>query len=159
MADIRAFPARRAGFAGSVGKSGYTAAINMEAKMFSRHKPATVAPPSSNFCHAVGITDAAHWLHVSGQVGCTPDGQVAGDAEAQMEQCWRNILNILDDAGMRRTNLVKVTAFITDAQLVGLYREARDRMLDGHECASTLLVVSALAHPDWVVEIEAVAAA
>ena len=55
-------------------------------------------------------------------------------------------------------NLVKVTAYVTDASLAPLYRETRDQMLDGYECASTLLVISALAHPDWVVEIEAVAA-
>jgi len=127
--------------------------------MFTRHKPATVAPPSSKFCHAVGVEGAARWLHVSGQVGATPEGAVAGDAGAQMEQCWRNILNILADAGMERDNLVKVTGYITDAALIGSYREVRDRILEGYECASTLVVVAALANPDWVVEIEAVAAA
>ncbi len=126
--------------------------------MLTRYNPRTVAPPSSKFCHAVGVEDARRWLHVSGQVGCTLDGKVAGDAEAQMAQCWRNILNILDDANMGPDNLVKISAFITDAALVGLYRKVRERMLDGRECASTLLVVSALASPDWVVEIEAVAA-
>jgi 2-iminobutanoate/2-iminopropanoate deaminase len=127
--------------------------------MFTRHKPKTVAPPSSKFCHAVGVEDARRWIHLSGQVGATLDGKCAGGAEAQMEQCWRNIMNILADAGMSRDNLVKVTAYITDAGLVPVYRQVRDRVLDGYECASTLVVVSALANPDWVVEIEAVAAA
>ena len=126
--------------------------------MFTHHKPATVAPPSSKFCHAVGVEGAGRWLHLSGQVGCTQAGEVAGDATAQMEQCWKNIENILADAGMDRTNLVKVTAYITDAALVGTYREVRDRILDGYECASTLVAVSALGNPAWVVEIEAVAA-
>jgi 2-iminobutanoate/2-iminopropanoate deaminase len=126
--------------------------------MFTRHKPKTVAPPSSKFCHAVGVAEARRWLHLSGQVGQTAEGRVGGGPEAQMEQCWRNILNILEDAGMARDDLVKVTAYITDAGLVALYRQVRDRMLNGYECASTLVVVSALANPDWVVEIEAVAA-
>ena len=127
--------------------------------MFTRHKPASVAPPSSKFCHAVGVENAQRWLHLSGQVGATPAGEIAGGPEDQMAQCWRNILNILADAGMGRDNLVKVTAYVTDAALIGAYRETRDRMLEGYECASTLVVVAALAHPDWVVEIEAVAAA
>mgnify|MGYP004000076599 CR=1 FL=1 len=127
--------------------------------MFARYKPTTVAPPSSKFCHGVAVEGAGRWLHLSGQVGCNADGAIAGDAEAQMLQCWRNILNIIEDAGMSRDNLVKVTAYVTDASLVPLYRETRDQMLDGYECASTLLVISALAHPDWVVEIEAIAAA
>ena len=126
--------------------------------MFTRYKPATVAPPSSKFCHAMAVEGATRWLHLSGQVGANPDGALAGDAEAQMEQCWRKILAILEDAGMARDNMVKVTALLTDASLVPLYREVRDRMLEGYECASTLMVISALAHPDWVVEIEAIAA-
>ena len=55
-------------------------------------------------------------------------------------------------------NLVKLTVFITSAQDVALFRDIRDQMLEGHLCASTLLVVSALASPDRTVEIEAVAA-
>ena len=39
------------------------------------------------------------------------------------------------------------------------YRQVRDRMLAGATPASTLLVISALANPDWLVEIEAIAAA
>ena len=65
---------------------------------------------------------------------------------------------ILEDAGMAKTNIVKVTVFITDTDLVSTYRVVRDRQLEGHLTASTLLVVSALAHSEWLVEIEAVAA-
>lgn len=77
----------------------------------------------------------------------------------QMELCWTNIFAILDEANMNKANLVKVTAYITLSSLVPLYREVRDRMLDGHECASTLVVVTALVDPSYVVEIEAVASA
>ena len=76
-----------------------------------------------------------------------------------MEQCWRNVLAVLDDANMSKDNLVKVTTYITSADFVPLYREVRDRILNGSECASTLVVVTALVAPDLAVEIEAVAAA
>ena len=126
--------------------------------MLTVHTPATIAPPSSAYAHGVSAPVDARWLHVSGQVGLNDDGTIAGGPDAQMDACWRKIFAILADADMTKTNIVKVTAFITDPDLVGTYRETRDKHLEGHLTASTLLVVSALAHPDWVVEIEAVAA-
>jgi len=59
---------------------------------------------------------------------------------------------------MSKEDIVKVTAYVTDEALAASYREIRDRNMEGTLSASTLLVVSALAHPDWVVEIEAIAA-
>jgi 2-iminobutanoate/2-iminopropanoate deaminase len=109
-----------------------------EAHMITRHSPTGVAPPSSAYTHGVRVSDAKTWMHISGQVGTLADGSLAGGSAEQMEVCWQRIIDILED--------------------VGLYREVRDRMLDGHICASTLLIVSALADPDWTVEIEAVAA-
>jgi len=126
--------------------------------MLTTHTPAAISPPSSAYAHGVSAPTEARWLHVSGQVGLNDDGSLAGDAAAQMKACWTRIFAVLEDAGMNKDNIVKVTAFITDAALVGTYREVRDRCMDGHLSASTLLVVSGLAHPDWVVEIEAVAA-
>ena len=126
--------------------------------MLTTHTPLSIAPPSSAYAHGVSAPVNARWLHISGQVGLNDDGALAGDAEAQMEACWRRIFVILEDAGMTKTNIVKVTVFITDADLVSTYRAVRDSQLDGHLTASSLLVVSALAHPEWLVEIEAVAA-
>jgi enamine deaminase RidA (YjgF/YER057c/UK114 family) len=107
----------------------------------------------------MSVTGATRWLEVSGQVGIDPDGTPAGDSAAQMKRCFQNIIAVLQDAGMVVGNLVKITAFITSADDVALFRSVRDEMLAGHVCASTLLVVSALANPAWSVEIEAVAAA
>jgi enamine deaminase RidA (YjgF/YER057c/UK114 family) len=126
--------------------------------MLTAHTPLSIAPPSSAYAHGVSAPVNARWLHISGQVGLNDDGTLAGDAEAQMETCWHRIFMILEDAGMTKTNIVKVTVFITDAGLVSTYRAVRDRRLEGHLTASSLLVVSALADPEWLVEIEAVAA-
>ncbi len=126
--------------------------------MRTTHSPETVAAPSSAYAHGVKVSNADTWLHISGQIGTDADGQLAGESEAQMEMCWERIMAVLEDADMTVEDIVKVTAYITDAADVALYREVRDRYLKGHLTASTLLVVSALAHPDWTVEIEAVAA-
>ena len=55
-------------------------------------------------------------------------------------------------------DLIKVTAYLTRHEDIGLFREVRDALLDGAQPASTLVIVAGLAHPDWLVEIEAVAA-
>jgi enamine deaminase RidA (YjgF/YER057c/UK114 family) len=127
--------------------------------MLIRHNPAGIAPPFSPYSHAVEVAAGARWLHISGQVGVQPDGGLAREPAAQMEQTWRNVLAILSAAGMGAQDLVKVTAYLTRPEDVGLYREVRDALLDGAKPASTLIIVAGLAHPDWLVEIEAVAAA
>jgi enamine deaminase RidA (YjgF/YER057c/UK114 family) len=127
--------------------------------MLKVHNPRTVAAPFSRYSHGVEATAAARWLHISGQVGVAPDGTVRRGAEAQIEQAWRNVLAILETAGMRPRNLVKVTTFLTDRAHLQTSREIRDRMLQGAEPASTLLIVSGLASAEWLVEIEAMAAA
>ena len=121
--------------------------------------PSAINPPSSAFAHGVAVHDASTWLVISGQVGLDPDGKLAGDTRAQTRRCFENILQVLHANNMKVTNLVKITVFLTSTAGTPIFREVRDEMLDGHLCASTLLVISALAHPDWSVEIEAIAAA
>ena len=70
-----------------------------------------------------------------------------------------NVLAVLAESGMGPYDLVKVTVFLTRPEDVPLYRETRDVMLEGAQPASTLIIVAGLAHPDWRVEIEAIAAA
>jgi enamine deaminase RidA (YjgF/YER057c/UK114 family) len=127
--------------------------------MLKAHNPRTVAAPFSRYSHGVEAPAAARWLHISGQVGVAPDGTVRHGAEAQIEQAWRNVLAILETAGMRPRDLVNVTTFLTDRAHLQTSREIRDRMLQGAEPASTLLIVSGLASAEWLVEIEAIAAA
>jgi 2-iminobutanoate/2-iminopropanoate deaminase len=127
--------------------------------MLKRHVPKSVAPPFSPYSHGVEAPAAARWLHVSGQVGVTPEGKVLDGSEAQIEQAWRNVLSVLEAAGMGPRDLVKVTTFLIDRADLPTARAVRERMLGGAEPASTLLFVSGLASPDWRVEIEAVAAA
>jgi enamine deaminase RidA (YjgF/YER057c/UK114 family) len=127
--------------------------------MLKKHNPSTISPAFSSYSLAVEAPAQARWLHISGQVGVAPDGSFAEGPEAQMEAAFQNILAILGAAGMGLHDLVKITVFLTRSEDIGLYRAVRDRMLAGAEPASTLLVISALADPAWLVEIEAIAAA
>lgn len=126
--------------------------------MLTRHNPDNVAPPFSAYSLGVEVAPNARWLHISGQVGVLPDGGLADGPVGQMEQTWANLLAVLGAAHMGPHDLVKVTCYITRKEDVELYRQVRDSLLEGARPASTLVIVSGLAHPDWLVEIEAVAA-
>ncbi len=121
--------------------------------------PSTVAAPASHYAQVVEVRDASRWLEISGQIGVTPNGKLAGDAGAQVRQCFANIIAVLHANDMQLANLVKITVYLTNSDDMPAFREVRDEMLAGHLCASTLLVISALARPELVVEIEATAAA
>jgi len=123
------------------------------------HNPAGVAAPFSRYSHGASAPAGARWLHISGQVGATPDGTVPEDPERQMELAWDNLLAVLTDAGMAVTDLVKVDGFIIRPDLLPLYRTVRERRLAGHATASTLVIVAGLVVPSLLVEIQAVAAA
>ena len=122
------------------------------------YNPNTVFAPTGPFSHGVETPAGARWLHISGQIGVTPDGKVPADFEAQATQCWRNVKAVLAAAGMGPENLVKCTHFLTRAEDVAAYGKIRARELGEARPASTLLVISALARPGLLVEVEAIAA-
>jgi 2-iminobutanoate/2-iminopropanoate deaminase len=122
------------------------------------YNPSTVAPPAGRYSLAIEVPPNAKWLYISGQVGTAVDGSVPPDIHAQAANCWRNIVAILTEAGMTIGDLVKVSVFLTREQDIPAYREARDRTIGEARPASTLLVISKLASPAFLVEVEAIAA-
>lgn len=126
--------------------------------MHTTHNPPTVAAPFSRYGHGIEVAPAARWLYISGQVGVLPDGRLASGIAAQTDAAWTNIRNILNAADMEFRDLVKVTTYARHQVDVAEIRAVRDRHLSGAAPASTLIVVAGLASPDWLVEIEAVAA-
>ncbi len=116
--------------------------------------PEDIAPPASRYSHGVVMPAGARRLVISGQVGIEPDGSIAQGLAAQMERCWLNLFAVLRAGGMTKADLVKVTVFVTESGATALYREIRDRMLDGHAPAATYLQVAGLAMPELLVEIE-----
>lgn len=122
------------------------------------HNPTGVAAPAGPYSHGVEMPGNARWLYISGQIGIAPDGSLAPDFESQADQCWRNIKTILAAAGMGVENLVKANHFLTRAEDVATYGKVRSRHLGEARPASTMLVISALARPGLLVEVEAIAA-
>jgi 2-iminobutanoate/2-iminopropanoate deaminase len=126
--------------------------------MLTKHNPKSVAPPLSRYTHGVEAPAGARWLYVSGQVGVGPDGKLAEDPRGQIENAFQNLMNVLAAAGMGPHDLVKVNVFLTRREDLQALREVRERHFQGAEPASTLLYISGLARPEFVVEVEAVAA-
>jgi len=127
--------------------------------MMRQVKTDKAAQPFSNYAQAIAVEPAQKLLFVSGQVGADPKGTIAALPEHQHEYAWKNVLAILAAEGMDHRNIVDAHVYITDAAHIGIYREVRDRILQGHRCAATLLIVAGLAHPALVMEVSVTAAA
>ncbi len=122
------------------------------------HNPATIAAPGGVYSHGIEVPPNARWLYIAGQVGMKPDGSVAASIEEQSEAALQNILAILANAGMALTDVVKINVYLTRAENVAKFRTIRSKYLGSHRPASTLVVIAALANPEFLVEVEAIAA-
>jgi enamine deaminase RidA (YjgF/YER057c/UK114 family) len=122
------------------------------------HNPAKSAQPSGPYSLGVEIPAGQRLLFVAGQVPVAADGSTPAGIKAQSEQVWRNILNVLESAGMGVENLVKVNHYLTKPENIPGYGEVRSRMLGAARPASTMVVVASLVKPEWLVEVEAIAA-
>jgi len=121
------------------------------------HNPKSVAL-AGKYSLGAEVAPNARLLYVSGQVGVDSKGKLGAGIEKQVELTWKNIGQVLKSAGMGYKDIVKITGFITDARHMTAYREIRGRFIDKPYPASTLVVVSGLADPGMMVEIEVVAA-
>jgi enamine deaminase RidA (YjgF/YER057c/UK114 family) len=94
----------------------------------------------------------------SGQTGVDTDGRIGEDIEEQSRLLWRNIEAVLAGAGMKISDIAQLTMLLVRREDLATAREIREEYLDGHRPASTLLFVAGLAHPDWLIEVDFVAA-
>ncbi|HEY7484855.1 MAG TPA: RidA family protein [Streptosporangiaceae bacterium] len=116
-------------------------------------------PPVNGYSHAVAFS--GRMIAVSGQVPMDGDGKVVGenDPEAQVRQVFDNLAAALAAAGGGMEHIVKLTIFLTDLADLAAFRRVRDEYLSAdNPPASSLVRVSALVHPAFRVEIEALAA-
>lgn len=119
--------------------------------------PGGIADPSpSGFTAAV---KAGNTVYIAGMVSQDESGNVvgAGDAEAQTRQIWRNIGVAVAAAGGSLADIVKTTTYVTGIEHAAAVRKVRGELFAENPPTSTLLVVSELANPAYVVEIESIA--
>lgn len=116
--------------------------------------------PITSFTQAVRVAPGATLVFVSGITARTADGTLVGkgDIEAQSEQIFINIQNILAAAGASLDDIVKTTAYVRDAEEIDRFRTVRERFMGFEPPASTIVEVSRLYDSDMLVEVEAIAA-
>lgn len=117
----------------------------------------SVAPSLGNYSQAVTVDGPGRWVFVSGQAGADAGAKLQQGFEAQAHQVWRNVVGILHDAGMATADLVKTTAYVTQAEHLSAHRAIRNEHVGAARPAGTLLVVSRLGPPDALIEVEAIA--
>lgn len=122
--------------------------------------PPTIAPPFARYAHGVEVPGGHRLVVTSGQLGLSVDGNVPEGAAAQAAICFANLDAILAEAGADRSAVVRLNAYVTDRAHMAGYMAARDAWLAGVDRlpASTLVIVSGFTRPEFVVEIEAIAA-
>ena len=126
----------------------------------------TAAPglaPGPGFAHAV--TAAGRLAFISGQTAVDADGRLVGpgDLAAQTRQALGNLHRVLHGLGADWPDVARFTWYVTDTANVQIVRDIRDELIrpslgDRPNPASTLVQVAALVRPEFLIEVDAVAA-
>jgi enamine deaminase RidA (YjgF/YER057c/UK114 family) len=117
-----------------------------------------VASQIGSYSDSVEVSPHMRWLFTSGTPGLTAGGVLPGDMSGQAEMAWKHILQMLQKAGMSIADVVKVTQYLTRAQDISAYARVRTSFLGDARPASMLLVIPQLVRPEFLVEVEIVAA-
>lgn len=114
-------------------------------------------PPT--YTQAIKVTGAQAVLFLAGQVSYDKDGGVAhrGDFKNQAREVFRALKAHVEAAGGKLENIVKLNTYVTDVRYRADLVPVREEFFGKKGPASTLVQVCALAHPDWMLEIEAIA--
>jgi len=123
--------------------------------------PKNVVAPSTvhkttGYSHAIRCGNT---LYISGQIANDVNGKLVGpgDIKAQGEQVYANLKAILESCGGTMDNIVKITTYATSLAFRPALAEVRTKYLTKEPPASTFVVISSLADPSYLVEVEAIA--
>lgn len=117
-------------------------------------------PPNfqSVYTHATKVSGGSDLLFVSGQFGVATDGQLPEKFTEQAEQAWANVEALLGAGGMSKSNVVKLNYFLVRPEDAADLVALRVKLWEGMQPpAVTVLTVSALARPEYLIEIEVTA--
>ena len=122
--------------------------------------PDSVVKPFKNrFSHGKLVPAGAQWLISAGQTGVNREGTIGKDIEQQADWAMKNLHAVIVEGGMDSEDVVKMTIYYLDPAHLKIIVAARNRYFgDDFRPASTAVGVSALAKPEYLVEVEAIAA-
>ena len=120
-------------------------------------KPANMSQPTG---YSYAVKKSGTPVYIAGQVALNGEGKIVGegDAAAQTEQVFANIKSVVEACSGTMADIVKINVYVTDISYRPAIAAARSKHFpDGQFPASTFVVISSLAQPQFLVEIEAVA--
>ncbi|HSE88852.1 MAG TPA: RidA family protein [Candidatus Binatia bacterium] len=121
-------------------------------------QPNSLNDPRPRYSQGI-LTEGGKVLFIAGQTASDKDGNVVGkgDIKAQTRQVFENIKAVLEAAGGSFDNVVMTTTYITDRKYREGYNEVRRNIYQQDPPTSTLVIVSGLANPDYLIEIASIA--
>ena len=117
-----------------------------------------VARQIAAYSDAIEVGPNLRWLLTSGTPGLATDGDLPKDISGQAELAWKHVISMLERAGMTVADIVKVTQYLTRAEDIAAYGKVRTRFLGDVRPAAMLLVIPELVRPEFLVEVEILAA-
>lgn len=134
------------------------AAFSFAATGSDRMRKRPISPTSGAYAQAMEVTDARRLLFVSGQVPADANDHVPEGFADQARLAWRNVFARLAEADMTPDDLVKVTIFLSDRSHRAENAAVRREIL-GDRTPALTIIIAGIYSEDWLLEIEAVAAA
>jgi 2-iminobutanoate/2-iminopropanoate deaminase len=117
-----------------------------------------VYPAGPDYVHALELRGVQRLLLVSGTMGLDPAGAAGTTLAEQLALIWSNLRAILAAAAMTHEHIVRVTSYLRDSAYAEANAAARVEALGGRAVPTTAIVVETL-EPEWLVEVEIMAAA
>jgi len=126
----------------------------------TRKSPAKTHKPFANYSHVVTAQGASKLIFCAGQVAADPSGKVLppDDFAAQTKLVMENLTLALAEGGANLKDVVKVTIYVCNPHDVPKARSILQEYFGDDPPASTLCVLRGLANPNYLLEIEAIAA-
>ena len=127
------------------------------AKIEKYGAPGVYDPPG--YSQGMKVTGAQTILFTAGQVPYDADGGVKhrGDFKAQARAVFGAVKALVEAGGGSLDSVVKITTYVTDVRYRLDFRGVRDEFFGTRGPASTMVEVSSLSHPDYLIEVEAIA--
>jgi enamine deaminase RidA (YjgF/YER057c/UK114 family) len=126
----------------------------------TRINPSNISKPFSNYSHVVTAVGAQKLVFCAGQVAADTDGKVLppDDFGAQTKMVMQNLENALAAGGAKLSDVTKVTIYICNPHDVPKARAILHDYFGDYPPGSTLCILRGLANPNFLLEVEAIAA-
>ena len=118
-----------------------------------------VRAPSGHFSQAIEADAKGRLVFISGMTARRPDGAIAGvgDVEAQTRQVCENIKSAVEAAGGTMDDVCRVDVFVRNIEHFEQIHKVRREYFKAPAPASTMVEVTKMVHPDYLIEINAIA--